>query len=134
MKVGAGEGCWGWERNCKKCFHKQAIPHKTGSTKGTRAQIFKFLTSPRIDSKEPIPPGCVAGRIDCLKISALSCTPLRLSLPRTISNHTVLSRQLAEECIQGSADSFAPGNYSLYSKKKQIVYSIYARRSMQHLL
>jgi hypothetical protein len=27
-----------------------------------RARIFKLLRSPRIDSKEPIPPGCVAWR------------------------------------------------------------------------
>jgi hypothetical protein len=52
----------------------------------TWARIFKLLRSPRIDSKEPIPPGCVAWRagtttpiptrllapiIDCLKIPAL---------------------------------------------------------------
>ncbi len=27
-----------------------------------RARIFELLTSPRIDFKEPIPPGCVNGR------------------------------------------------------------------------
>ena len=51
----------------------------------SRARIFKILRCPRIDSKEPIPPGCVAlaGRydnlnhtrflalMDCLKIPAL---------------------------------------------------------------
>ncbi len=51
----------------------------------TRAPLFKFLRIPKIDSKEPIPPGCVcslSGRydnliftrflasIDCLKIPA----------------------------------------------------------------
>ncbi len=47
-----------------------------------RARIFKLIRSPRIDSKEPVPPGCVAWRAgttnpiptrflaptDCLKI------------------------------------------------------------------
>jgi hypothetical protein len=28
--------------------------------KYSRVRIFKLLRSPRIDSKEPIPPGCVA--------------------------------------------------------------------------
>ncbi len=51
-----------------------------------RVRIFKLLRSPRIDSKETIPPGCVALRagtttlfllgflvpIDCLKIPAQS--------------------------------------------------------------
>ncbi len=49
------------------------------------ARIFKLLRNPRIDSKEPIPPGCVdwgnwydnpilarsLAPIDCLKIPAL---------------------------------------------------------------
>ncbi len=30
------------------------------NTHVSRARIFKLLSSPRIDSKEPIPPGCVA--------------------------------------------------------------------------
>ncbi len=37
---------------------KEAIYSKKEVT--SRAQIFKPLMSPRIDSKEPIPPGCVA--------------------------------------------------------------------------
>ncbi len=56
-----------------------------GIKKATKARILKLLRSPRIDSKEPIPAGCVAWRagtttpfllgsqpsIDCLKIPAL---------------------------------------------------------------
>jgi hypothetical protein len=37
---------------------KEAIYSKKEVT--SRAQIFLLLRSPRIDSKEPIPPGCVA--------------------------------------------------------------------------
>jgi hypothetical protein len=33
------------------------------SYRPTRARIFKILRSPGIDSKEPIPPGCVAPEI-----------------------------------------------------------------------
>jgi hypothetical protein len=54
------------------------------SYRPARARIFKLLRSPRIDSTEPIPPGCVPWRaaydnliptrflapIDCLKIPA----------------------------------------------------------------
>jgi hypothetical protein len=35
-----------------------------------RARIFKLLSSPRIDSKEPIPPGCVAWAPVCQRLSS----------------------------------------------------------------
>ena len=62
-----------------------------------RARIFKLLRSPRIDSQEPIPPGCVDWRagmtnlfgysysvpIDCLKIPALNSSSKHLTYQRS---------------------------------------------------
>jgi hypothetical protein len=39
---------------------------------GTRARILKLLRSPRIDSKEPIPPACVAWRAGTTTLFLLS--------------------------------------------------------------
>jgi hypothetical protein len=66
----------------------QGEPMRTIEEKAwySEPRIFKLIRSPRIDSKEPIPSGCVAlagwydnpiptrflAPIDCLKISALS--------------------------------------------------------------
>jgi hypothetical protein len=61
--------CGNWERGLAVSFlgvHKSDLvcsvffPRLRDST--CRARIFKLLRSPRIDSKEPIPPGCVAWR------------------------------------------------------------------------
>ncbi len=67
----------------------QGIKKRFGPLLDNQARIFKLLRSPRIDSKEPIPPGYVAWRastktlfllgssspIDCLKIPALLFIP-----------------------------------------------------------
>ncbi len=45
----------------------EGVPDASIPVPGNRARIFKLLRSPRIDSKEPIPPDCVcslAGRYD----------------------------------------------------------------------
>jgi hypothetical protein len=41
----------------------------------TRARIFKPLRSPRIDSMEPIPPGCVAWRAGTKALFLLGSVP-----------------------------------------------------------
>jgi hypothetical protein len=43
-----------------------------------RARIFKLLRSPRIDSKEPIPPGCVAWRASTTTLFYSDPSPHRL--------------------------------------------------------
>jgi hypothetical protein len=43
--------CWSDKESVDKLYSREY-----------RARIFKLLRSPRIDSKEPIPPGCVAWR------------------------------------------------------------------------
>jgi hypothetical protein len=40
----------------------EGAPDASIPVPGTRARIAKLLRSPRIDSKEPIPPGCVVWR------------------------------------------------------------------------
>ncbi len=45
-------------------------------SKMSRAQIFKLLRSPKIDSKEPIPPGCVAWRAGTTTLFLLGSYPL----------------------------------------------------------
>ncbi len=42
------------------------------------ARIFKLLRSPRIDSKEPIPPGCVAWRADTTTLYLLGSNPPKI--------------------------------------------------------
>jgi hypothetical protein len=56
------------------CTGHRPSSQTTGTTVN-RARIFKLLRSPRIDSKEPMPPGCVAWRADTTTLSPLASEP-----------------------------------------------------------
>jgi hypothetical protein len=47
------------------------------SYRPARARIFKLIRSPRLDSKEPIPPGCVAWRAGTTTLLLLGPIPIQ---------------------------------------------------------
>ena len=95
-------------RRCKST--EINTPNKLSQIWKNRARIFKLLRSPRIDAKEPVPPGCVlcslAGQydnpissrflapIDCLKIPALCLFWMASKLMKDSEKHIYVEKLL----------------------------------------